>query len=469
MNRNDKRHIFSGDETRIITNVQKMMGPLHPQYYIETFGCQMNVHDSEKLAGMLEKMGYSQTEAIQSADLILMNTCCVREHAESKVFGHLGALLAYKQEKPDLVIAVCGCMMQQKDVALRVKNRFPFVDVIFGTHNLHRFPMMLQRVLGHRIRVFEVYEADGGIVEGVPVRRSESVQAFVTIMYGCNNFCSYCIVPHVRGRERSRSVEDIVRESQELAHSGVKEITVLGQNVNSYGKDFEEPSDFAKLLLDLAKIDGLERIRFMTSHPKDVSAELIRAMADCPKICKHIHLPMQSGSTKILKAMNRRYSREDFLELVGRMKDTVQELEITTDIIVGFPGETREDFADTLDLVRRVGFSAAYTFMYSPRTGTAAATMADQVPQSIKKERLLTLNALVAEMITEQNETFIGRVERVLTEGVRTTDGGGGLAYGRTHASKMIYFQGEAIPGSPVDVKITHAREVSLYGQQIEA
>ncbi|MFZ5975540.1 MAG: tRNA (N6-isopentenyl adenosine(37)-C2)-methylthiotransferase MiaB [Bacillota bacterium] len=445
------------------------MRPLQPRFYIETFGCQMNVHDSEKLAGMLEQMDYSKTEDVNSADLIIMNTCCVREHAESKVFGHLGALLALKQEKPELVIAVCGCMMQQKDVALRVRKRFPFVDIIFGTHNLHRFPAMLLRVLENRIHVFEVYDEDGGIVEGVPVSRAGGAQAFVTIMYGCNNFCSYCIVPYVRGRERSRAAGDILREAGEVAATGVKEITVLGQNVNAYGKDLGESYGFADLLLDIARIDGLERIRFMTSHPKDVSSELIRAMADCPKICKHIHLPVQSGSTRILKAMNRRYTREDYLELARRLKEAVNGLEITTDIIVGFPGETQEDFEDTLDLVRRVGFCAAYTFMYSPRMGTPAATMEDQIQKTVKKERLLALNALVTDMIIAQNQAYIGRIERVLTEGIRTTDNGGKLAYGRTHASKMVYFEGDAVPGDFADVEITHAREVSLYGQQIKA
>lgn len=458
---------FPEEAIMAVNKVKSLVDTRRPRYYIETFGCQMNVHDSERIAGMLEQMGYKKADGDKSADLILMNTCCVREHAESKVSGHLGAMLGHKQEKPELVIAVCGCMMQQKDVALRVKSRFPFVDIIFGTHNLHRFPEMLLRVLENRVRVFEVNGGDGSIVEGVPVRRGDDAQAFVTIMYGCDNFCSYCIVPYVRGRERSRRKEDILREADGLVHSGVKEITVLGQNVNSYGKGLDESCGFAELLLELAKINGLERIRFMTSHPKDVSPELIRAMAQCPKICRHIHLPVQSGSTRILKAMNRGYTREDYLELVRRLKEAVNGLEITTDIIVGFPGETEEDFKETLELVRRVGFSAAYTFMYSPRPGTPAAEIRGQIQKAVKKERLLTLNALVSEMIFKQNQTYVGRVEKVLVEGLRENNGGGRMPFGRTHASKMIYFTGGAEPGSLVDVKITDAREVSLYGEQV--
>ena len=453
------------EENEAMRRVRALTSGARPRYYIETFGCQMNVHDSEKLAGMLERMGYAETEEKQDAGLILMNTCCVREHAESKALGHLGALVAYKRENPDLVVAVCGCMMQQKDVALRVRQRFPFVDIVFGTHNLHRFALMLLRVLENRVRVFEVCTQAGNVVEGVPVKRRKGAQAFVTIMYGCTNFCSYCIVPYVRGPERSRAAQDILTEARKLTKSGVKEITLLGQNVNSYGKDLPHGPAFADLLRDIAEVDGVERIRFMTSHPKDVSAALIQAMADCPKVCKHIHLPVQSGSTDVLRAMNRGYTKEEYLGLVARMRDAIPGLEITTDVIVGFPGETDGDFTETLDLVRKAGFSAAFTFMYSPRAGTPAAKLEGQVPKAVKKERLLTLNALVAGMTAEQNAAYVGLRVRVLVEGVRES-GGEKLAYGRTHAAKTVYFTGDARPGDIADVTVTHAREVSLYGRQ---
>lgn len=470
MNQTDKLHIdFSAEEAEIMDSVRERIGAKHPLHYIETFGCQMNVHDSEKLAGMLRAMGYAPAGGQQNADLILFNTCCIREHAESKVFGHLGALLPLKEENPELVVAVCGCMMQQKEVALRVKSRFPFVDIIFGTHNLHRFPKLLHSVLVTRARAFEVYDSPGGVVEGVPVSREKGAQAFVTIMYGCDNFCTYCIVPYVRGRERSRAREDILQEVRALADEGVKEVTVLGQNVNSYGKDLPGEYGFARLLRDIAEIGGIERIRFMTSHPKDVSPALIRAMAEYQKICKHIHLPVQSGSSRILKAMNRMYMREEYLELLGRLKAEVDGLEVTTDVIVGFPGETEKDFEATLDLVRQAGYSAAYTFMYSPREGTPAAKLPDQVPKAVKKERLLKLNALIAGMIAEQNEAYIGRRARVLVEGVRTGKDGEAVAYGRSHASKTVYFTGNAQPGEMADVEITHAREASLYGRQTDA
>ena len=454
--------------TVAMRRVKALTEKARPRYHIETFGCQMNVHDSEKLAGMLEQMGYTGAKRAGEADLILMNTCCVREHAESRAFGHLGAFADNKRENPNLVVAVCGCMMQQKDVALRVKQRFPFVDIIFGTHNLHRFPLMLLRVLENRVRVFEVHCEAGGIVEGLPACRRKAAQAFVTIMQGCTNFCTYCIVPHVRGPERSRDAENILSEARGLAESGVKEITLLGQNVNAYGKDLMHGPGFADLLWGVAKIDGIERIRFMTSHPKDVSDALIEAMAGCEKVCRHIHLPVQSGSTAILRAMNRKYTKEDYLALAGRMKDAVPGLEITTDIIVGFPGETREDFDETLDLVRRAGFSAAFTFMYSPRKGTPAAKLADRVEKAVKKERLLELNALVAGMTARENEAYVGRTERVLVEGVRES-GGERLYYSRTHASKTLCFTGDAAPGDITTVTITHTRELSLHGKQAGA
>ena len=364
------------------------------QYYIESYGCQMNDHDAEKLSGMLQTCGFSPAPSKEEATLLLFNTCCVREHAEKRVFGNIGALKKRKEDEPGLLIGVCGCMMQQREVAERLFKRFPFVDLVFGTHELHHFPLLLSRTLAGE-RVFSVRESDGEIAEGLPVVRGGSFSTFVTIMYGCNNFCSYCIVPYVRGRERSRAPENIVAEVRSLAERGFREITLLGQNVNSYAYA-DDGVDFPELLRRVSTVEGIERIRFMTSHPKDLSPRLIEAMATLPKVCNHIHLPVQSGSNRILSEMNRRYTREKYLGLVEDIRAAVEGVELTTDIIVGFPGETEEDFEETLALVRQVGFSAAYTFMYSPRLGTRAAEMENQVPEEVKKDRLLRLNACSA-------------------------------------------------------------------------
>lgn len=353
------------------------------QYYIESYGCQMNDHDAEKLSGMLQTCGFSPAPSKEEATLLLFNTCCVREHAEKRVFGNIGALKKRKENEPGLLIGVCGCMMQQREVAERLFKRFPFVDLVFGTHELHHFPLLLSRTLAGE-RVFSVRESDGEIAEGLPVVRGGSFSTFVTIMYGCNNFCSYCIVPYVRGRERSRAPENIVAEVRSLAERGFREITLLGQNVNSYAYA-DDGVDFPELLRRVSTVEGIERIRFMTSHPKDLSPRLIEAMATLPKVCNHIHLPVQSGSNRILSEMNRRYTREKYLGLVEDIRAAVEGVELTTDIIVGFPGETEEDFEETLALVRQVGFSAAYTFMYSPRLGTRAAEMENQVPEEVKK------------------------------------------------------------------------------------
>lgn len=385
------------------------------QYYIESYGCQMNDHDAEKLSGMLQTCGFSPAPSKEEATLLLFNTCCVREHAEKRVFGNIGALKKRKENEPGLLIGVCGCMMQQREVAERLFKRFPFVDLVFGTHELHHFPLLLSRTLAGE-RVFSVRESDGEIVEGLPVVRGGSFSTFVTIMYGCNNFCSYCIVPYVRGRERSRAPENIVAEVRSLAERGFREITLLGQNVNSYAYA-DDGVDFPELLRRVSTVEGIERIRFMTSHPKDLSPRLIEAMATLPKVCNHIHLPVQSGSNRILSEMNRRYTREKYLGLVEDIRAAVDGVELTTDIIVGFPGETEEDFEETLALVRQVGFSAAYTFMYSPRLGTRAAEMENQVPEEVKKDRLLRLNACSAEQLKVGNQKYIGQEGTVLVEG----------------------------------------------------
>ncbi|OQB25285.1 MAG: (Dimethylallyl)adenosine tRNA methylthiotransferase MiaB [Firmicutes bacterium ADurb.Bin182] len=433
---------------------------LNKTYHIQSYGCQMNTHDSEKLAGMLSMSGFSPAASKEEADIILFNTCCVREHAEKRVFGNIGALKKLKDEKPKLIIGVCGCMMQQEEVADRLMRRFPFVDLVFGTHNLNEFPSMLKAVLDGE-RTSSIIEGCE-IEEGLPVKRADGVSAFINIIYGCNNYCSYCIVPYVRGRERSREPEKIVEEAKALADQGYKEITLLGQNVNSYAPNGEKDG-FAKLLYMLNDIDGIERIRFMTSHPKDLSRGLIEAMVRLPKVCNHIHLPVQSGSNRILEAMNRRYTREHYMDLVDQLREHVSGIELTTDIIVGFPSETEEDFNDTLDLVNRVGFSSAYTFMYSPRRGTKAAKMPGQLDAETKKMRLLALNELQAEHVRANNKKYIGKSAVVLTEGY---DERKGLAFGKMTNFKMVYFPADkdAI-GRFISVKIEGEQKNSLIGR----
>ena len=436
------------------------------QYYIESYGCQMNDHDAEKLSGMLQTCGFSPAPSKEEATLLLFNTCCVREHAEKRVFGNIGALKKRKENEPGLLIGVCGCMMQQREVAERLFKRFPFVDLVFGTHELHHFPLLLSRTLAGE-RVFSVRESDGEIAEGLPVVRGGSFSTFVTIMYGCNNFCSYCIVPYVRGRERSRAPENIVAEVRSLAERGFREITLLGQNVNSYAYA-DDGVDFPELLRRVSTVEGIERIRFMTSHPKDLSPRLIEAMATLPKVCNHIHLPVQSGSNRILSEMNRRYTREKYLGLVDDIRAAVEGVELTTDIIVGFPGETEEDFEETLALVRQVGFSAAYTFMYSPRLGTRAAEMENQVPEEVKKDRLLRLNACSAEQLKVGNRKYIGQEGTVLVEGCDRREKAP-MAYGKLTNFKMVYFPGDAgLIGSMRHVRITGIQNNSLIGELVE-
>ena len=436
------------------------------QYYIESYGCQMNDHDAEKLSGMLQTCGFSPAPSKEEATLLLFNTCCVREHAEKRVFGNIGALKKRKEDEPGLLIGVCGCMMQQREVAERLFKRFPFVDLVFGTHELHHFPLLLSRTLAGE-RVFSVRESDGEIVEGLPVVRGGTFSTFVTIMYGCNNFCSYCIVPYVRGRERSRAPGNIVAEVRSLAERGFREITLLGQNVNSYAYA-DDGVDFPELLRRVSTVEGIERIRFMTSHPKDLSPRLIEAMATLPKVCNHIHLPVQSGSNRILSEMNRRYTREKYLGLVEDIRAAVEGVELTTDIIVGFPGETEEDFEETLALVRQVGFSAAYTFMYSPRLGTRAAEMESQVPEQVKKDRLLRLNACSAEQLKVGNRKYIGQEGTVLVEGCDRREKAP-MAYGKLTNFKMVYFPGDAgLIGSMRHVRITGIQNNSLIGELVE-
>lgn len=435
-------------------------------YYIETWGCQMNEEDSEKLSGMLKNIGYTRTEFKDNADIIIFNTCCVRENAELKVYGNLGMLKKLKEKKHDLIIAVCGCMMQQKGMADDIIKRFPFVDIIFGTHNSYKFPEYLNRVLTEGKSVIEILNKEEGIVEGIPVDRKSSSKAFVTIMYGCNNFCTYCIVPYVRGRERSRLPEDIENEIKSLIKEGYKEFTLLGQNVNSYGKDLDSKLSFADLLRRINNICGVERIRFMTSHPKDLTDELIKAVAECDKVCEHIHLPVQSGSSRILKKMNRHYSREDYMKLINKIKKTIPEVAITTDIIIGFPGETEEDFLETLSLVKEVEYDSAFTFLYSRRKGTPAYDLADQIDDATKHDRFNRLVEVVNKICAEKNKEYLGKTIEVLVDDISKNDKN--KLSGRTRTGKLVNFIGDKEHiGKLVNVKITEALSFSLNGEEL--
>lgn len=437
-----------------------------PTYYIETWGCQMNEEDSEKLSGMLKNIGYLRTDSKKDANVIIFNTCAVRENAELKVYGNIGALKKLKEEKPDLIIAVCGCMMQQKGMAENIIKKYPFVDIIFGTHNSYKFPEYLNIAKQEGKSVIEVIDKEEGIVEGIPVDRKSDIKAFVTIAYGCNNFCTYCIVPYVRGRERSRQPEDIIKEIKSLVAEGYKEFTLLGQNVNSYGKDLGTDMNFAKLLRMVNEIEGLERIRFMSSHPKDLNMEVIQAIRDCQKVCNQIHLPVQSGSTSILKKMNRSYNREQYLELVRNIKKEIPNVAITTDIIVGFPGETEEDFLDTLNLVKEVEYDSAFTFIYSRRKYTPADKMEDQIDDDVKHNRFNRLIEVVNEISAKKNKEYQDKIVKVLVEGKSKNDEN--KLTGRTETGKLVNFIGkEDSIGKIVEVKITQALTFSLNGEAI--
>lgn len=434
-----------------------------PLYFLETYGCQMNERDSLHLKGMMEQAGWAETQIRDDADFILYNTCCVRDHAEKKVFGNVGSLYKRKQSNDRFLVGVCGCMMQQQETAKQLYQRFPFVDIVFGTHALHRFPELFYQALMEETRVFDVEENEGQIAEAMPTKETDGVSSLVTIMYGCNNFCSYCIVPFVRGRERSRYVEDIEMEIGRLVNRGVRDITLLGQNVNSYGLDMDDGLTFAQLLRRVQEIDGVERIRFVSSHPKDLSDELIEAMVDCKKVCNHFHLPIQAGSNTILKKMNRGYTREQYLERVAALRRAVPDIELTTDIIVGFPEETEADFEDTLDIIRTVRFASAFTFMYSPRKGTVAANWTDQIDDAVKKERLLRLNELQNSITIEKNEKYMGTTQQVLVERVRD-----GVGNGKTTTYKTVYFPcDESLIGKIVDVTIEGAKLSTLSGRMV--
>ncbi len=437
------------------------------KYLIETWGCQMNEHDTEVMAGILEQMGYTATDDEHAADLVLLNTCCVREKAESKVFGRLGTLKKLKSNNPEVILGVCGCMVQRPEMAERIRKRMPHMDLIFGTHNIHELPELIARVRQTRHTQLDVWQKEGQIIENLPVKRATGIKAYVNIMYGCNNFCTYCIVPYVRGRERSRQPEDIVEEITVLVDKGYVEVILLGQNVNSYGKDLQENIDFADLLTMVNDIGGLERIRFMTSHPRDFTGKLIDALARCEKVCEHYHLPIQAGSTKILEKMKRGYTKESYLKLIETIRQRVPDASITTDIIVGFPGESEADFEDTLDVVRRVKFDGAYMFIYSPRPGTPAAKMADQVPREDKKERFQRLLALQNTITAEKHRQLVGQTVNVLFEGTSKNDDD--IMAGRTRSNKIVHVPADkSVIGKFFKVKITGAQMFSVSGELTE-
>ena len=428
------------------------------KYYIETWGCQMNEEDSEKLSGMLKSIGYSKTDNLEEAGIIIYNTCCVRENAENKVFGNLGELKHLKKKNPDLIIAICGCMMQQEGMADKILKKFPHVNIIFGTHNAFKFPEYLNRVKTEGIQVKEIFNKETEIVEGIPVDRESSVKAFVTIMYGCNNFCTYCVVPYVRGRERSRKSEDIINEIKGLVSNGYKEITLLGQNVNSYGKGLEEDIDFAKLLRKVNEVEGLERVRFMSSHPKDLTKDVILAIKECDKVCEQVHLPVQSGSNRVLKKMNRNYTKESYLELIDLIKKEIPDVTLTTDIIVGFPGETEEDF------VNKIQYDSAFTFIYSRRNNTPADMMLNQVSDEDKHHRFDRLVKAINESVIMKNKAYENKIVEVLVEGPSKNDES--KLTGRTRNGKLVNFSGENINiGELVNVKIVRAQPFSLIGE----
>ena len=427
----------------------------------------MNAHDSEKLSFMLTDMGYEQTETENEADFILYNTCCVRENAEEKVYGRLGYLKHYKESNKDITIALCGCMMQQETVIAKIKKTFKNVDIVFGTFNIYKLPSLMLTNMETGETVFDIWQEHGEIMEDFESIRKIPFKASVNIMYGCNNFCSYCIVPYVRGRERSRRPDDILKEVKKLASEGVKEIMLLGQNVNSYGKTLEEPVSFAKLLRMINKVEGIERIRFMTSHPKDLSDELIEAMRDCDKVCNYLHLPVQSGSSAVLEKMNRRYTKEQYLTLVDKIKKAIPDILISTDIIVGFPGETEEDFLETLDVVDKVGYSTAFTFLYSKRTGTPAAVMENQIPEEVAKERFNRLLEHVNSGVEKVSEGMVGTVEKVLVEDINRQDGN--MLTGRTERNSLVHFEGpQELIGQVIPVKIIQNKIFYLIGERMK-
>lgn len=461
----DIRIFGRNNEFDYIKRVKALIGDGDKSYYIDTYGCQMNAHDSESLAGILEIMGYAPAQAREEADIIVFNTCCVRENAENRIKGNIGAVKPLKEKRPDLITVVCGCMTQQPGVAESLKKTFSFIDIVMGSGCVHKLPELLLEVLSGRRTAPLLSGPNEAITEHTPVKRVRKESAYINIMYGCNNFCSYCIVPYVRGRERSRRSEDILEEARALAGDGCLEIVLLGQNVNSYGKDSGEIS-FAQLLRRLDKIDGIKRISFMTSHPKDLSEELIDAMAQCEHVSNQLHLPVQSGSDRILRLMNRKYTRAHYMDLVRSIRKSIPDIGLSTDLIVGFPGETDEDFEDTLSLCREIGFASAFTFIYSKRSGTPAASMPEQVPLKIKRERIMKLIEVVEEGALRVSQNYLGKEYEVLVESLSRRSGS--MLSGRTSCGRTVTFKGEpSLIGSFANVKITQIKKNTLAGELI--
>lgn len=462
----ERQHHYIEIVREKVEQKKKELGrPLY--FYSLAMGCQMNAHDSEKLEGMLSEMGYERTEEEKEADFIIYNTCCVRENAELKVYGKLGWLKHYKETKnPNAIIALCGCMMQQETVLATLCQKYRHVDIVFGTFNLYKLPELVATCMETGETVYDIWQEHQEVVEDLPAIRHFPYKASVNIMFGCNNFCSYCIVPYVRGRERSRTPEDILAEVRKLAADGVKEVMLLGQNVNSYGKNLENPVSFAELLRMVNEVEGIERIRFMTSHPKDLSDELIKAMAECDKVCKYLHLPVQSGSDEILKRMNRHYTKESYMELVRKAREAMPGITLSTDIIVGFPGETEEDFQKTLDVIRQSRYSTAFTFIYSKRTGTPAATMENQVPEDVVKDRFDRMLDVLNPIVHEVHQEQVGKVMTVFAEETSKQDKS--ILTGRADNNMLVHFPGtEDLIGQMIPVKIINNKTFYLIGERI--
>ena len=465
VNETEKQAYYIAKCKEIISNREKELGR-KLKACVATFGCQMNFKDSEKLIGILNEIGYEETED-EHADLVLYNTCTVRENANLKIYGRLGYLSKLKKENSNMIIGLCGCMMQEEHVVEKIKKSYKFVDLIFGTHNIFKLAELLYERLSGQKSVIDIWQGTTEIVEDLPSERKYSFKSGVNIMYGCNNFCSYCIVPYVRGRERSRKPEDIINEIKKLVSEGVVEIMLLGQNVNSYGKTLENPMTFAQLLQEIEKIDGLKRVRFMTSHPKDLSDELIDVMAHSKKICKQMHLPLQSGSDRLLKIMNRHYDKQYYLEIVDKLRKAIPDIGISTDIIVGFPGETEEDFNETLDVVKKVQYDSAFTFIYSKRSGTPAAEMENQVPQDVVKDRFDRLLKVVNEISSKKTAKYEGTTQLVMAEEVNSHDPE--LITGRLSNNTVVHFKGtKDLIGQELKVKLLKAKGFYYFGE-IEA
>lgn len=460
----DRQYYYIAKCRELVRDMEKKKGR-RLEACVNTFGCQMNARDSEKLIGILKEIGYEITEE-ENCDFVLFNTCTVRENANTRVYGRLGQLKNYKKKNPHMMIALCGCMMQEPHVVEKIKTTYRYVNLIFGTHNIYKFAELIYNSFQSERLLIDIWKDTDKIVEDLPNERKFPFKTGINIMFGCDNFCTYCIVPYVRGRERSRNPKDIIREIEQHVAGGVKEVMLLGQNVNSYGKNLEEPVTFAELLAEVEKIDGLERIRFMTPHPKDLSDDLIEVMSKSKKICHHIHLPLQSGSTKLLAKMNRKYTKEQYLNLVAKIKKRIPDVSLTTDIIVGFPGETEEDFSDTLDVVKQAEFDSAYTFIYSKRTGTPAALMEDQIPEEVVKQRFDRLLALIQEISAERTQKHVGTVQSVLVESMNEQDEN--LVTGRLENNSVVHFKGDkTMIGSIYNVKLLEAKGFYYMGERI--